>query len=226
MARGGWKLSEETRRKMSESRKGMRLSEEAKEKLRAARTGKPLSAEHRAKLAAAKIGKPGPWAGKKRGPVSEETRAKMSAAKKGKSPSAEHRAALSAALMGHEVSEETRAKMSASARRGPDHPSWGKPPPHGKRIEHKGHVFRSSYEVRCADALDRKGIKWEYEPRRFDLGDCTYLPDFYLPEHGVYWEVKGWLGPNSQRKINRFRQVHPDIPLVVVTNAVLNLLEK
>lgn len=228
MARGGWKLSEETRRKMSESRKGMRLSEEAKEKLRAARTGKPLSAEHRAKLAAAKIGKPGPWAGKKRGPASEETRAKMSAAKKGKSPSAEHRAALSAALMGHEVSEETRAKMRGPrhSMRGSANHQWGKPPAHGKRIEHNGHVFRSSYEVRCADALDRKGIKWEYEPRRFDLGDCTYLPDFYLPEQDVYWEVKGWLGPNSQRKINRFREVHPDIPLVVVTNAVLNLLEK
>lgn len=202
------------------------MSEETKAKLRAARTGKPLSAEHRAKLAAAKIGKPGPWAGKKRGPVSEETRAKMSAAKKGKSPSEEHRAALSAALMGHEVSDEARAKMSAAPKpRGPDNHRWGKPPPHGKRIEHKGYVFRSSYEVRCADALDRKGIRWEYEPRRFDLGDCTYLPDFYLPEHGVYWEVKGWLGPDSQRKINRFRQVHPDIPLVVVTDTVLKLME-
>lgn len=213
MARGGWKLSEETRRKISEARKG--------------RKGASPSEETRSKLSAVLRGRPSPLKGSRLG---EETRAKMSAAHRGKAHDEEARAKIGAAHRGKVVSAETRERIGAASRRVPrsgrDNVMWGKSPPHGKRIAHKGHVFRSSYEVRCADALDRKGIKWQYEPKRFDLGDCTYLPDFYLPEQDVYWEVKGWLGPNSQRKINRFREVHPEIPLVVVTNSVLKLLEK
>lgn len=221
---------------MAEEKARRAVSDETRAKMRAARLGKKHSMETRAKLLGNKFAagnKPSDETRAKRSAAmtgnkltaglkhSEESRAKMSASQLGRKHSAETRAKISAASLGRPLGEKRRAQM-----RGRTNPNWGKTPASSKRIEHKGHVFRSSYEVRCADALDRKGIKWEYEPRRFDLGDCTYLPDFYLPEQGVYWEVKGWLGPNSQRKINRFREVHPDIPLVVVTNAVLNLLEK
>lgn len=238
----GKRHTEESRAKISAAKRGKPLSADHRAKISAAGKGKKRSEEARAKMRAASLlNKQGPlspmW-GKKH---SEESRAKISAANKGKKRSEEFCAKMSIANRGRVLSDEHRAKLSAAnrgnpkvleniavrsvANRGSASPRWGKPPAHGKRIEHKGHVFRSSYEVRCADALDRKGIKWEYEPRRFDLGDCTYLPDFYLPEQDVYWEVKGWLGPNSQRKINRFREVHPDIPLVVVTNTVLKLME-
>lgn len=225
---------------MAEEKARRAVSDETRAKMRAARLGKKHSMETRAKLLGNKFAagnKPSDETRAKRSAAmtgnkltaglkhSEESRAKMSASQLGRKHSAETRAKISAASLGRPLGEKRRAQMRSVANRGSASPRWGKPPAHGKRIEHKGHVFRSSYEVRCADALDRKGIKWEYEPRRFDLGDCTYLPDFYLPEHGVYWEVKGWLGPDSQRKINRFRQVHPDIPLVVVTDTVLKLME-
>jgi hypothetical protein len=64
-----------------------------------------------------------------------------------------------------------------------------------KAIEtrYKGYRFRSRLEARWAVFLDALGIRWEYEPEGFDLGDAGwYLPDFYLPTFcgGMYCEVK------------------------------------
>jgi len=93
---------------------------------------------------------------------------------------------------------------------------WGKPPAHGKRIKYNGSIFRSTYEVRFAKAFDALGIRWIYEPRRFDLGTCTYLPDFYLPDFNTYCEVKGWLGPDSIKKNALFSKTFPDIPWLLL----------
>jgi len=53
--------------------------------------------------------------------------------------------------------------------------------------------FRSQYEVSFARFLSNSGIKYQYEP--FFLSDKErgkiYLPDFYLPDHGIFFEVKG-----------------------------------
>ena len=44
-----------------------------------------------------------------------------------------------------------------------------------------GHYFRSKAEARFAVFLDCLGIKWEYEPQGFDLGNgLKYLPDFKI----------------------------------------------
>jgi len=96
---------------------------------------------------------------------------------------------------------------------------------HGPKPEYKGIRFRSSYEVRVAKALDAYGIAWEYEPKRFNLGTCSYLPDFYLPGLGVYWEVKGYFGRESQKKIELFRSMHPETPLVVATESIIAMME-
>jgi hypothetical protein len=52
--------------------------------------------------------------------------------------------------------------------------------------------FRSRLEARWAVFFDTAGITWEYEPQGFVLpsGD-TYLPDFRLPQHDLWVEVKG-----------------------------------
>lgn len=84
--------------------------------------------------------------------------------------------------------------------------------------------MRSTWEVKFAQYLDGRGIRWEYEPARFDLGDCTYTPDFYLPDDDTYWEVKGWLDAVSQKKVRRFRELHPDKPLIVATKPVLTMV--
>ena len=42
--------------------------------------------------------------------------------------------------------------------------------------------------------FDALGIEWQYEPEGFRVGldgDRPYLPDFFLPEHGTWVEVKG-----------------------------------
>ncbi len=63
---------------------------------------------------------------------------------------------------------------------------------YGRSGYYKGIRMRSQVEIRCAMKLDSAGILWEYEPQRFYLEelDCSYLPDFYLPEFDTYLEVK------------------------------------
>lgn len=61
-----------------------------------------------------------------------------------------------------------------------------------KAIEtvYNGYRFRSRLEARWAVFFDAAGIKYEYEPEGFTDGDLCYLPDFYLPDHNTYVEVK------------------------------------
>lgn len=59
---------------------------------------------------------------------------------------------------------------------------------------YKGYRFRSRLEARWAVFFDALNIKWEYEKEGFDLGDGDYyLPDFWLPELSLWYEVKGVL---------------------------------
>jgi predicted nuclease of restriction endonuclease-like RecB superfamily len=67
--------------------------------------------------------------------------------------------------------------------------------------------MRSSWEVAVADAFDRAGIDWQYEPRHFTLKKaCVYMPDFFLPERDIYVEVIGWLTAKAREKIELFRK--------------------
>jgi hypothetical protein len=57
---------------------------------------------------------------------------------------------------------------------------------------YNGHRFRSRTEARWAVLLDHLGVKYEYEPEGYELGDgVRYLPDFYLPAEDCYIEIKG-----------------------------------
>jgi hypothetical protein len=51
--------------------------------------------------------------------------------------------------------------------------------------------FRSRLEARYAVLFDKLGIRWLYEPQGFDIRGTWYLPDFYLPQHKLWVEVKG-----------------------------------
>jgi hypothetical protein len=75
---------------------------------------------------------------------------------------------------------------------------------HIKSIEttYNNHRFRSRLEARWAYAFDLAGIRWQYEPeglvceRRLSAWvepavTFPYLPDFFLPDLGVWAEVKG-----------------------------------
>lgn len=99
---------------------------------------------------------------------------------------------------------------------------------------YRGHYFRSKAEARFAVFMDCLGVKWDYEPQGFDLGNgLKYLPDFkvynveiwdenwdhcnydtYTPKmlDHIWAEVKGmWkddkpgeLSDSDYAKINRF----------------------
>lgn len=56
--------------------------------------------------------------------------------------------------------------------------------------KYKGYRFRSRLEARWAVCFDFMRIRWEYEPEGFVTPFGPYLPDFWLPDWGVYAEVK------------------------------------
>lgn len=59
------------------------------------------------------------------------------------------------------------------------------------QTRYKGYHFRSRLEARFAVMFDALGLKWQYEPEGYDLGNAGwYLPDFYLPDLDAWVEVK------------------------------------
>lgn len=207
-------FSEAHRANIAAARRGTKASEETKAKMRASQALRgPRSEEHKAKISAALLGKP----------KSDAARQAMSLAKKGKFVrlmSEANKLAILNAVKGSTWSSHQRAKLS-----GANSPHWGKPPRHKARIPYRGVLMRSSWEVRFAQACDAQNIDWVYEPVRFDLGIATYTPDFLLPETGALWEVKGWLDSASQCKISAFRELYPEVPLVVASGPVLRQFE-
>jgi hypothetical protein len=53
-----------------------------------------------------------------------------------------------------------------------------------------GVTLRSRPEACWALFFEHLGIEWQYEPRKFNVGDTTYTPDFYLPQSRMWVEVK------------------------------------
>ncbi len=63
---------------------------------------------------------------------------------------------------------------------------------------YRGNRFRSRTEAKWAVFFDLVGEPYEYEPQGVALSTGPYLPDFWLPRGGVWFEVKGtWeaIGP-------------------------------
>jgi hypothetical protein len=52
-------------------------------------------------------------------------------------------------------------------------------------------LFRSRLEARWAVFFDELGVRWQYELDGFELpSGKRYLPDFFLPDIGCWFEVK------------------------------------
>ena len=105
----GCKCSEETRLKLSNTRKGIPRSEETKIKISNAQKGIPLSEETRLKMSEAKKGV-------KRGPHSEEHKRKISESNKGKRRSEETRRKISETKKGKPISDEQKRNFGAGSR--------------------------------------------------------------------------------------------------------------
>ncbi len=63
-----------------------------------------------------------------------------------------------------------------------------------KPTNYKNILFRSRLEAKWAIFFDELGIKWKYEPKYDDVEYrgflIQYKPDFYLPDHDLWIEVK------------------------------------
>lgn len=68
-----------------------------------------------------------------------------------------------------------------------------------KQTVYNGRFFRSRLEARWAVFFDHLGWKFQYEPERYPVRQCSgepyssYLPDFHLTQFGSWVEVKGSL---------------------------------
>lgn len=81
-------------------------------------------------------------------------------------------------------------------------------PPAPKARRYAGTTFRSTLEADWAATFSSLGIRWEYEPRAVDLASgAVYIPDFYLPEIGAWFEVKGDGVPGVDKAREFARQV-------------------
>jgi len=212
----GYKQTKEHREKSSKVRKGKSGSflgqhhtEEAKEKMRQAKLGHPGYYK----------GKPG-------------TKGML-----GKHQTDETKEKIREAKLGHEVSDKTREKMKLNHRGGfkIGHPGYwlGKPHPHPSGIKkhfYNNTWFRSGWEAKYAEYLDKGDIKWEYEPRVFLLEiegkRVSYTPDFYLPELNLYHEVKRY---ERNREKGSLRKVQPareqcEINLTIIDGSILKQL--
>jgi hypothetical protein len=107
--------------------------------------------------------------------------------------------------------------------KGRNNPHFGKIT-HGKGSYYKEIWMRSTWEVKYAKYLDKNKIKWHYEYKTFDLGNCTYTPDFYLPKTNEYIEIKGWWRKNSLRRFKLFKKLYPKIKIKVLMNRDLQIL--
>jgi hypothetical protein len=80
-------------------------------------------------------------------------------------------------------------------------------------VKELGHGVRSTWEKDVGLLMKNNGIEYGYETKRFDLGDCTYLPDFEINEK-LYVEVKGKLVEKNVKKLLKFQRLYPNITLI------------
>jgi len=99
---------------------------------------------------------------------------------------------------------------------GKNNPMFGKPTPHGKGVYYKNIYMRSSWEIKYAEYLDKLRIDWQYEPKRFNLGNTTYCPDFYLPKQDLHIEIKGYSSDVFIKKFKLFKKLYPKVKIDVL----------
>lgn len=71
---------------------------------------------------------------------------------------------------------------------------------------YKGCKFRSRLEARWAVFFETLGLRWNYEPEGFRLSKRLYLPDFFLPDHRFYFEVKPVPNPEPMGFLSEFAE--------------------
>ena len=79
----------------------------------------------------------------------------------------------------------------------------------------------STWEVACARRLDELGIRWIRNPSlklmltTRGLRARNYIPDFYLPDHDIYIEVKGYWTDAARHKMKSV-QINNDVKILIL----------
>lgn len=100
--------------------------------------------------------------------------------------------------------------------------SWGDPDDIAagviRTFQHRMESFRSEPERQLVDLMKKAKIRWSYEPYVFYLDIKNrlegYVPDFMTL--GTFIEVKGQWTLEGRRKVERFKQIFPWVPLIVL----------
>ena len=89
-----------------------------------------------------------------------------------------------------------------------------------KRKDLNNQFFRSKWEANFARVLNYWKIPWEYEKTRFDLGDCTYCPDFKIYDVEPYFvEVIGFFDDIHKNKLSLLQKMHPNEKIQIISSA-------
>lgn len=137
----------------------------------------------------------------------------------------EYKSMFSKIFSNREFSLETRHKMSLAAQ---------------KRLRSKrqilytyanggfredlGRYFRSGWEANYARYLNHLGIKWEYEPKTFELKTKSYTPDFKIGNNFV--EIKGKFERSFIEKFEEFQKLYPNEKVKIVGEREYRQLSK
>jgi len=91
------------------------------------------------------------------------------------------------------------------------------PPPMDAHSPTLRMFFRSQYERFVAEAFRDGGIPFEYEKWSFQLHNRIFwIPDFHLPEHRMFVEVKGSWGVGAKSKMRKFLRMYQETTLLVL----------
>lgn len=122
-----------------------------------------------------------------------------------------------------EVKERIRQSMQEAVRANPDSYDAENVCGRTERIEVEmaggnNTVVHGKWERDVAHYLNRKGIRWTNDVSGFSYrwngSEHQYFPDFHLPEHDCYIEVKGYERDRDHAKWSAFPE-----PLIVIRRA-------
>jgi hypothetical protein len=99
-----------------------------------------------------------------------------------------------------------------------------------KWYEVSGVRVQGTWERNLAIKLNEMGIEWhkvgascpKYFSYEMDGRTRRYTPDFYLPEHDLFLEVKGYWWGDDKRKMDIVQTTYPNVKFVIIEKEEYN----